>query len=58
MFAQMGRAEELGSGLRNIYKYSKAYTGNDNIQFDEKNIFVQTGGLTFYRQKRSKKNGR
>ncbi|MDR0829596.1 MAG: HTH domain-containing protein [Prevotellaceae bacterium] len=24
-----------------VYKYSKAYTGNDNIQFDEKDIFIQ-----------------
>ncbi|MDD4698394.1 MAG: putative DNA binding domain-containing protein, partial [Fermentimonas sp.] len=40
MFTQMGRSEELGTGVRNVYKYSKAYTGSDDIQFLEEDIFI------------------
>lgn len=35
MFTQIGRSEELGTGVRNVYKYSKAYSGSDNIQLLE-----------------------
>ncbi len=40
IFTQMGRSEELGTGIRNVYKYSKAYTGIDKIVFREEDIFV------------------
>ena len=36
----MGRSEELGTGMRSIYKYSKAYSGNKNVIFDDEDIFV------------------
>jgi ATP-dependent DNA helicase RecG len=40
LFTQIGRCEELGTGIRNVYKYSKAYSGEDNIGFEEKDIFI------------------
>jgi ATP-dependent DNA helicase RecG len=36
---QMGRSEELGTGIRKVYKYSKAYSGSDEIKFIEQDIF-------------------
>ena len=33
-FTQMGRSEELGSGTRNLYKFSKLYTGKDPVLED------------------------
>ena len=33
-FNQMGRAEELGSGTRNLYKYSKLYSGHEPVLED------------------------
>lgn len=33
-FTQMGRSEELGSGTRNLYKFSRLYTGRDPILED------------------------
>lgn len=35
IFTQMGRSEEL-----NVYKYSKDYSGSDDIQFIEEDIFI------------------
>jgi ATP-dependent DNA helicase RecG len=40
LFTQMGRSEELGTGIRNVYKYSKAYSGSDKIVFSEEDIFI------------------
>jgi predicted HTH transcriptional regulator len=40
IFTQIGRSEELGTGIRNVYKYTKVYSGKDNIEFDEKDIFI------------------
>ena len=40
IFTQMGRSEELGTGLRNVYKYSGAYSGSENVSFVEQDIFV------------------
>ena len=42
----MGRSEELGRGLRNVYKYSKICSGSDNIVFLEEGIFQATIPLT------------
>ena len=42
IFTQMGRSEELGTGLRNVYMFSKAYSGNDHILFFEDDIFKVT----------------
>jgi len=36
----MGRSEELGTGIRKVYKYSKAYSGNEHIEFMEQDIFI------------------
>jgi ATP-dependent DNA helicase RecG len=36
----MGRSEELGTGLRNVFKYSKAYSGSDNVIFLEEDVFI------------------
>ena len=36
----MGRSEELGTGLRNVFKYSKAYSGSSKVSFLEEDIFV------------------
>ena len=39
--AGIGRADELGSGVRNLYHYVKLYSGADPI-FDERDIFRLT----------------
>ena len=38
-FREIGRADRLGSGVRNLYKYSKNYGGADHV-FTEGNNFV------------------
>ena len=38
-FREIGRADRLGSGVRNLYKYSKDYGGADPV-FTEGNNFV------------------
>ena len=40
-FNQIGRADELGSGVRNLYKYVHLYSGADPI-FDEEDVFKLT----------------
>ena len=40
IFTQIGHCEELGTGIRNIYKYTKSYSNNDNVIFKEDDIFV------------------
>jgi ATP-dependent DNA helicase RecG len=40
IFTQMGRSEELGTGIRKVYKYSKAYSGKEEIEFLEQDIFI------------------
>ncbi len=40
IFTQIGRSEELGTGIRKVYKYSKAYSGSDEIKFVEHDIFI------------------
>jgi len=44
-FHQIGRADELGSGVRNLYYYVKLYSGAEPI-FDEEDIFRLTVPLT------------
>jgi len=36
---QLGRYDELGSGVLNINRYLKAYSGHDNPQFIEGTVF-------------------
>lgn len=46
-FMQLGRFDELGSGILNVNKYIKAYSGKDNPQFIEGTTFktvIPTGG--------------
>ena len=33
-FTQMGRSEELGSGTRSLYKFSRLHTGRDPVMED------------------------
>ena len=40
IFTQMGRSEELGTGVKNVFKYSRAYSGNSNIVFNENDTFI------------------
>lgn len=40
LFTQMGRSEELGTGIRNVFKYTKAYSGSENVLFSEDDVFV------------------
>lgn len=40
-FHQIGRADELGSGVRNLYHYVRIYSGADPI-FDEGDVFRLT----------------
>src|SRR5690606_36843242 len=39
-FMQLGRFDELGSGVLNVNKYIKAYSGNDNPQLIEGATFI------------------
>ena len=34
-FNNIGRADELGSGVRNLYKYTKIYSGNEPMLFED-----------------------
>ena len=43
-FNQIGRADELGSGVRNLYKYVHFYSGADPV-FDEEDVFKLTISL-------------
>lgn len=38
-FRQIGRAEELGSGVRNLFTYTKAYSAGASPQLIEADIF-------------------
>jgi ATP-dependent DNA helicase RecG len=38
VFKQIGRAEELGSGVRNVFRYGKVYGGAEPV-FQEGNVF-------------------
>ena len=39
MFREIGLADELGSGMRNSYKYTKMYSGGEPV-FTEADIFT------------------
>ena len=40
IFTQIGRSEELGTGIKKVFKYSKHYSGSSEIEFLEKDIFI------------------
>ena len=42
IFTQMGRSEELGTGINNVYRYNKIYSNVENNEFIEEDIFVTT----------------
>ncbi len=48
IFMQMGCSEELGTGIKNVYKYSKAYSGSENIIFKEEDIFITQVPLNIF----------
>lgn len=56
IFTQMGRSEELGTGVKNVYKYSKAFSGSDNIIFNEEDVFVTKVPLKEQHKKDFNKN--
>lgn len=39
MFREIGLADELGSGMRNSYKYTKMYSGGETV-FTEADVFT------------------
>ncbi len=49
VFREIGWAEELGSGVRNLYKYCKKYTGFDPVISDD-NVFKITMRYDFSAQ--------
>jgi ATP-dependent DNA helicase RecG len=57
IFTQMGRSEELGTGLRNVYKFTKAYSGSDQVVFFEEDIFSVTVPLKNFTENVSEKVG-
>ncbi len=34
-FSNIGRVDELGSGVRNLYKYAKIYSGGETFLFED-----------------------
>jgi ATP-dependent DNA helicase RecG len=41
-FVNIGRADELGSGVRNLYKYTRIYTGGAEPELIEGDVFKMT----------------
>ena len=39
-FAQIGRAEELGTGIRRVFHYIKAYSGSERVEFLDEDLFI------------------
>lgn len=48
-FKEIGYAEELGSGVRNFYKYCKAYAGH-NPTLEDGNLFKMTLPVNFFKE--------
>ena len=38
----MGRSEELGTGVQNVFKYNKYYSNTQNNIFKEEDVFITT----------------
>lgn len=51
IFTQMGRSEELGTGIRNVFRYNKMYSGIEENIFNEEDVFVTVVPLTFLNDK-------
>ena len=43
-FTQMGRSEELGSGTRNLYKFSRLYTGKGRVLGGRRSVYRVRAG--------------
>ena len=41
-FTQIGRSEELGSGIKKVYKFSKEYSNSDALAFIEEDLFISS----------------
>jgi predicted HTH transcriptional regulator len=40
IFAQMGRADDLGTGISKVFKYIRAYTGEARVEFLDDDLFT------------------
>ena len=50
-FVNIGRADELGSGVRNLYEYTRIYTGGAEPELIEGNVFKTIIPLVGYKDK-------
>jgi predicted HTH transcriptional regulator len=55
-FRLLGRAEELGSGIRNIYKFCKYYCGSDPKIVDDNALFKFILPVNFFEKVSAEKN--
>ncbi len=46
----MERSEELGTGIRNVFRYNKIYSNVENNDFIEDDIFVTTVLLEIFKE--------
>lgn len=46
----MGRSEELGTGVQNVFRYNKIYSNVDENKFIEDDIFVTTVPLKILKE--------
>lgn len=50
IFTQMGRSEELGTGIKNVFRYNKIYSNTEDNDFIEEDIFNTTIPLQFFKE--------
>jgi len=50
IFTQMGRSEELGTGVQNVFRYNKIYSKTDKNIFKEEDIFITTVPLKIFKE--------
>ena len=48
IFTQMGRSEELGTGIKNVFEYNKIYSNVDNNDFIDDDVFITTVPLKLF----------
>ncbi len=51
IFTQMGRSEELGTGVQNVFRYNKLYSNVNKNEFIEDDIFITTVPLKVFKEK-------
>ena len=49
IYTQMGRSEELGTGIKNVFYYNKIYSNVENNDFVEDDIFTTTIPLKIFK---------